>query len=55
MKTWKVQIRDETACSVQSDLDLNYPQKLFVSSIVRTELRPSSRVLAKNKKKNKVL
>ena len=32
-----VQIRDQTACSVQSDLDLHCPQKL-VSSSVRKQL-----------------
>ena len=35
---WKVYIRDQTACSVQSDLDLHSPQKLLVSSSVREEL-----------------
>ena len=32
---WTVQIRDQTAHSVQSDLDLHCPQKLLVSSSVR--------------------
>ena len=35
---WTVQIRDQTARSVQSDLDLHCPQKLLVSSTVRKEL-----------------
>ena len=32
---WTVWIRDQTARSVQSDLDLHSPQELFVSSTVR--------------------
>ena len=39
MKMWTVWIRDQTARSVQSDLDLHCPQKLLVSSSVRKELR----------------
>ena len=35
---WTVQIRDQTARSVQSDLDLHCPQKLLVLSIVGNEL-----------------
>ena len=35
---WTAQIRDQTAHSVQSDLDLYCPQKLLVSSSVRKEL-----------------
>ena len=35
---WTVKIRDQTAHSVQSDLDLHYPQKLLVLSLVREEL-----------------
>ena len=37
-KMWTVQIRDQTARSAQSDLDLHSPQKLLVSSWVRKEL-----------------
>ena len=33
-----MEIRDQTARSVQSDLDQHFPQKLFVSSSVRKEL-----------------
>ena len=32
---WTVQIKDQTARSVQSDLDLHCPRKLLVSSSVR--------------------
>ena len=32
MKMWTVRIRDQTALSVKSDLDLHYPQKLLMSS-----------------------
>ena len=39
MKMWTVQIRDQTARSVQSDLDLRCPQQLFLSSPVRIELK----------------
>ena len=35
---WTVLIRDQTASSVQSDLDLHCPQKLLVLSLVRKEL-----------------
>ena len=35
---WTVKITDQTAHSVQSDLDLHCPQKLIVLSSVRTEL-----------------
>ena len=35
---WRVKIRDQTAQSVQSDPNLHCPQKLPVSSSVRTEL-----------------
>ena len=35
---WTVQIRDQTAHSVQSDLDIHCPQKLLVSSSVRKDL-----------------
>ena len=35
---WEVYIRDQTARSVQSDLDLHSPQKLLGSSTVRKEL-----------------
>ena len=35
---WTVWIKDQTARSVQSDLDLRCPQKLLVSSTVRKEL-----------------
>ena len=35
---WIVLIRDQSARSVQSDLDLHCPQKLLVSSSVRKEL-----------------
>ena len=35
---WRVKIRDQTAQSVQSNPDLHCPQKLLVSSSVRTEL-----------------
>ena len=31
---WTVLIRDQTACSVQSDLDLHYPQELLESLTV---------------------
>ena len=34
-KMWTVLIRDQTAHSVQSDLDLHFPQKLPVSSSVK--------------------
>ena len=34
---WKVKIRDQTARSVQSDLHLDCPQKLHVSSSVKKE------------------
>ena len=33
-----MKVRDQTAHSVQSDLDLHSPQKLLVSSAVRKEL-----------------
>ena len=36
-----MQIRDQTAHSVQSDLDLHCPQKLLVSSSVRNGLSPA--------------
>ena len=36
---WTVYIRDQTALSVRSDLDLHYPQKLLMSSSVREELK----------------
>ena len=39
MKMWTMQIKDQTACSVQSDLDLHCPQKLLVLSTVRKEFR----------------
>ena len=32
MEMWTMQTRDQSACSVQSDLDLQCPQKLLVSS-----------------------
>ena len=35
---WTVSIRNQTACSVQSDLDLHSLQKLIVSSSVRKKL-----------------
>ena len=35
-------MRDQTAQSVQSDLDLHCPQKLLVSSPVRKELNQTS-------------
>ena len=35
---WTVYIRDQTARSVQSDLDLHCPQKLLLSSTVGKEL-----------------
>ena len=38
MKMWTVLIRDQTARSVQSDLDLHCPQKTLVSPIVSKEL-----------------
>ena len=39
MKMWTVWIKDQTAHSVQSDLDLHCPQKLLVSSLsVRKDL-----------------
>ena len=37
MKMWTVQIRDQTARSEQSDLDLYSPQKLLVSSSERLD------------------
>ena len=40
MKMWTVEIRDQTAHSVQSDLDLHCPQKLLVSSTIGKELKP---------------
>ena len=39
MVTWTVQIRDQSARSVQSDLELHCPQELLVSSTVGLELR----------------
>ena len=42
MKMWTVYIRDQTARSVQSDLDVHCPQKLLVSSTVMKDLSPSS-------------
>ena len=36
---WTVWIRDQIACSVQCDLDLHCPQKLYVSSSVKKEFR----------------
>ena len=39
MKMWTVQIKDQTACSVQSDLNLHCPQKLLVPSSVRKEVK----------------
>ena len=39
MKFWTVLIRDQTAHSVQSDLDLQCPQNFLVSSSVRKEFR----------------
>ena len=38
MKTWTVQMTDQTAPSLQSDLDLHCSQKLLVSSSVRKDL-----------------
>ena len=40
MKMWTVQIKDQTAHSVQSDLDLHCPQKFPVWSTVGKELIP---------------
>ena len=37
---WAVWTRDQTACSVQADLDLKCLQKLLVLSIVGKELIP---------------
>ena len=42
MKMWTVQIRDQTTCFVQSDLDLHCPQKLLVSTSVKKELKPQA-------------
>ena len=39
MKMWTVKIRDQTARSVQFDVDLHCPQKLLVSALVRKELK----------------
>ena len=39
MKMWTVYIRDQTAYSMQSDLDLHCPQKPLVSSTVRKKLK----------------
>ena len=36
---WTVWIRDQAACSLQSDLDVHCPQKLLVSLSVRKELK----------------
>ena len=36
---WTVHIRNQTAHSVQSDLDLHCPQRFLVTSSVRKELR----------------
>ena len=38
LKMWTVYIRDQTAHSVQSDLDLHCPKKPLVSSTVKKEL-----------------
>ena len=38
MEMWTMYIRDQTACSVQSDLDLHCPQKILESSTVKKEL-----------------
>ena len=35
MKMWTVYIRDQTACSLQSDLNLHFPQKLLPSPIAQ--------------------
>ena len=40
---WTVEIRDQTAHSVQSYLNLHCPQKLLVSSSVRRKLTILSR------------
>ena len=37
MKMWTVQIRDQTSCSVQSDLDLHWPHK--ASSVIISKER----------------
>ena len=36
---WTMYIRDQTARSVQSDLDLHCPQNVFVSLAVGNELK----------------
>ena len=42
---WTMQIRDQTACSVQSGLDLHCPQKFLKSLTVREELRVNDKNL----------
>ena len=42
MEMWTVSIKDQTAHSVQSDLDLHCPQQFLVSSTVRKELKVNS-------------
>ena len=39
MKKWTVQITDQTACSVQSDLDLHCPQKASCIVISRETVK----------------
>ena len=39
---WTVQIKDQTARSVQSDLNLHCPHKLLVSLSLKKELMPST-------------
>ena len=38
MKMWKLQFKDQTTHSLQSDLDLHCPQNILVLSSVRKEL-----------------
>ena len=42
MKVWTGKIKDQTACSVQSDLDVHCPQKLLVLSSEMIELNTES-------------
>ena len=43
MKMWTVHIKDQTARSVQYELDLHCPLKLLVSSTVRKDFQAGNK------------
>ena len=49
---WTVQIRDQTACFVQSDLDPHCPLKLLVSSKVGIELTIKTNLYTQTEKRS---